>query len=278
MIKMRDLKGIVNVITAFTKNHSPEILVGLGIAGMTTSTVLAVRATPKATRKIEAAIEDSNEALMDEAVAKQQESYSPVSRLKAGDVIKLCWKDYAPAAVTGVASIVCLVGGTRINLRRNAALVTACKLSEMTIKDLQTYKDKVIETIGEEKHEEIETKINEEAVTNAAINLDSAVICGNGPILCFDNIGGQWFKSDKETIRAAINRLNHTMNDDMYVSLNDFYDELGMNQTIAGRDLGWNRDYGLIEPKFSSHLLPNGVPVMVLTTRLEPRVDYSKLL
>jgi hypothetical protein len=277
MIKMGNLKGILNIISAFAKQHSPELLVGLGIAGMATSTVLAVKATPKAVARIDKIIEDKNEQLMDEAVAKQQSAYSPITKLKKGDVIKLCWKDYAPAAITGVASIVCIIGGTHINLRRNAALVTAVKLSEVTIKDLQAYKDKVVETIGEEKSDEIEAKVNENVVQQAAINLDSAIVPGVGPILCLDKIGGQWFRSDKETIREAINRLNYTMNDDMYVSLNDFYDEIGISHTVAGEQLGWNRDQGLIEPKFSSHLLPSGVPVMVITTRIEPRTDYSKL-
>ena len=36
-----------NVKTATVK-HSPEILTGVGIAGMVTTTVMAVRATPKA--------------------------------------------------------------------------------------------------------------------------------------------------------------------------------------------------------------------------------------
>ena len=41
-----------NVKTAMAK-HSPEILTGIGIAGMIGTTVLAVKATPKALRLIE---------------------------------------------------------------------------------------------------------------------------------------------------------------------------------------------------------------------------------
>lgn len=49
-----------NTITAAMRNmrtavkkHSPEILTGIGIAGMITTTVMAVRATPKALILIE---------------------------------------------------------------------------------------------------------------------------------------------------------------------------------------------------------------------------------
>lgn len=38
---VRDTKRIVS-------KHSPEILTGIGVAGMITSTILAVKATPKA--------------------------------------------------------------------------------------------------------------------------------------------------------------------------------------------------------------------------------------
>ena len=38
---------------SYLSNHSPEILIGLGIASMTTSTILAVKATPKALKLLE---------------------------------------------------------------------------------------------------------------------------------------------------------------------------------------------------------------------------------
>ena len=278
MIKLPNFKNLAKVVTSFAKVHSPELLIGLGIGGMITSTVLAVKATPKAVEKIKNTIDEKNEELMDIAVAAHRNEYQPIIKLKPTEVIKLCWKDYASAAITGTASVICIIGGTHINLKRNAALVTAVKLSEMTIKDLQAYKNKVTEVIGQEKSDEIEEKVNDDAVTAASINLDSALVSGNGPILCYDKIGGQFFKSDKESIRSAINSLNSDLNDEIYVSLNDLYDKLNMTHTIAGDQLGWNRDHGLIEPRFSSHLLPNGVPVLVLSTRLEPRVDYTRLM
>ena len=48
-----DFKGLVNKTKYFIGKHSPEILTGLGITGMLTSTVLAVTSTPKALRLIE---------------------------------------------------------------------------------------------------------------------------------------------------------------------------------------------------------------------------------
>ena len=52
----KDAKTIVS-------KRSPEILTGLGIAGMVTTTVLAVRATPKALKLIEDAQYEKRESL-----------------------------------------------------------------------------------------------------------------------------------------------------------------------------------------------------------------------
>lgn len=43
-----NLTKICRSVKTATVKHSPEILTGVGIAGMVTTTVMAVRATPKA--------------------------------------------------------------------------------------------------------------------------------------------------------------------------------------------------------------------------------------
>lgn len=45
--------GIIKSIRMTMKKHSPEILTGIGIAGMITTTIMAVKATPKALILIE---------------------------------------------------------------------------------------------------------------------------------------------------------------------------------------------------------------------------------
>ena len=45
--------GLIKSLEKILIKHSPEILTGIGIAGAITSTVLAVKATPKAIRLIE---------------------------------------------------------------------------------------------------------------------------------------------------------------------------------------------------------------------------------
>ena len=237
--------------------HSPEILTGIGIAGMITTTVLAVRATPKAMRLIDAKKEEER-----------------VDELKPIDVVKVAWKPYIPAAVTGVMSITCLVGASSVNAKRNAVLATAYTLSETALKE---YKDKVIETVGEKKEQVIREKINKDHLDKTPFNKGTVVITEKGNTMCLDYHSGRYFKSDKSHIERAVNELNKTLLLENYVSLNQFYDELGLEHTELGYDLGWNMDDGLIEIDFSSHLLDDGTPVLVMNYQVAPHHKFDRL-
>ena len=112
----KNLTAIVKGVKNTLAQHSPEILTGIGIAGMITTTILAVKATPKAVQLIEA--------------KKDELQLDPEEKLTIGETIQATWKCYVPAAVTGVAATACLIGASSVNLKRNAALATAYKLSE----------------------------------------------------------------------------------------------------------------------------------------------------
>ena len=93
------------------KKHSPEILTEIGIAGMITTTVMAVRATPKALILIE---EKKDELEVDELTPKE--------------TIQAAWTCYIPAAAIGTVSVACLIGASSVNMRRRAALQERCAM------------------------------------------------------------------------------------------------------------------------------------------------------
>ena len=240
-----NLATIAKDIRKFASKRSPEILTGIGIAGMITTTILAVRATPKALELIEE--------------QKEEESVDEVSSF---EVVKVAWKPYIPAMVTCIASTACLIGASSVNTKRNAALATAYKLSETALSE---YRDKVVETIGEKKERIVRDKVAEERVKKNPVSKNEVIVTGNGKTLCFDPISGRYFMCSIEAIKKAENTLNKQMLHDIsgYVSLNEFYDELGLDHTSVGNDLGWNTNQ-LIDIDFSSQLNDNGEPSVVL--------------
>ena len=251
-----NITNIIKGIKASISRHSPEILTGIGIAGMVTTTILAVKATPKAIKLIEA-----------EKQAKHVDALSPV------DTVKTVWKCYIPAVMTGVSSIACLIGSNAINAKRNAALTTVYTLSEMARNE---YKEKVIETIGEKKEHTIKEKVDAERIKKDPVSKKEVIITEKGTTLCYDHVFGRYFKSDIDIINRAMNKINREIVINMYASLNDFYAELGLSPVEMGYDLGWNIDDGTIEIEPSSQLADDGTPCLVIDYSVSPKYNYSR--
>ena len=58
------------------------------------------------------------------------------------------------------------------------------------------------------------------------------------------------------------------------MSLNDFYDEHGLDHIDLGDDLGWNIQKGLIDIDLRAKIADNGKPCIVLDFSVAPRYDY----
>ena len=237
----------------FTQKHSPELLTGLGIAGMVTSTALAVKATPKALKLIE---NEKNE--------QQKE------KLTKTQTIKTVWKTYIPAAVAAVASTACLICSCAESAKRTTAIAAAYALSESALK---TYSDKVVETIGEKKEQEIKEAIAEDKIKQNPVKEQEVILTANGETLCYDALSGRYFKSSIEAIRRAESELNRKLVSEMYASLNDFYYEIGLSGTKIGDVLVWNYDTGGIDIEFCSRLTENNMPCLVIDYKASPKYD-----
>lgn len=261
MSKSNVTKFIKNIQTGMRK-HSPEILTGIGIAGMITSTILAVKATPKALTLIEIAEDDKYDSTGESDLTKTE-------------LVKAAWKAYIPTVVTGAASITCLIGASSVNAKRNAALATAYELSKTALSE---YKEKVVEEIGEKKEKIIREKIDQDHLDKNPVSKSNIVITNNGDQLFYDGVSGRYFKSDLESIKAAVNKVNRDMTYDNYISLSEFYDEIGLEPTDVSDQLGWNLDDGLIDIIFGTRMSDDGRPCITLDYQVAPRYDFSKLL
>lgn len=229
------------------KKNSPTILFVLGITGSISATVMAVKATPDAVEKIKA---DSREA----------HDGDPNAYTKK-EAVKSAWKFYIPAAATGAISIVCLASAHSINLKRNAALTTACTISQAALND---YTRKAKEIVGEKKDQEIRQAVMEEHSAKRPINKSEVIITEKGKSLCYDDISGRYFMSDIDTLKRAENELNRQMRYDMRISLNEFYDAIGLPNISIGDDLGWDIEQDYIRLIFGSKLAEDGTPCVLV--------------
>ena len=245
-----DIKNMRSKVVNAVSEKSPEILIGFGLAGMLTSTVLACKATPKALDILE----------------QEDRELSKV------DKVKLTWKCYAPAAVGYCVSAACIIGANSVNAKRNAVLAGAYKLSETALLE---YRDKVVDILGEEKEKEIRDSIAKDRVERDFSS--EVIVVGKGDTLCYDMISGRYFKSDIDKINKAVNEINYRLTHENIISLNEFYMELGLKPTEMGYDQGWNIDDGLVDISFSSIISEDGQPCIVMHFDNTPKYGFDKL-
>ena len=244
--------------------NSPTILTGLSVAGLFTTVIMAVKATPKALQLIKEE-EDYRE---DACMVSQGVDPDLLTKL---DVIHITWQCYIPAMIMGGVTIACIIGANSIHLRRNAALASVYSLTEATLKE---YQAKVVETLGEKKAQNIKDEIAKDTIKNHPLNDKEIIITGKGDTLCYDVLSGRYFKNDIENIRKTQNDLNRDLMSEMFISLNEVYYALKLSNTKMGNDVGWNIDDGMIDFNFSSQLTEDGVPCLVVDYSVGPRFDY----
>lgn len=248
----RTIKSAGRVLT----KYSPGILTGIGITGMIGATFMAVKATPKALYLIEAKKEES-----------EVEELTPV------ETIKTCWKCYIPATLTTVLSAACLIGASTVSTKRNAALATAYSISEAALRE---YQEKVVEVIGEKKEKAVRDAVAKDQIErNPVTKSEVVIIDSNSNTLCYEPLSGRYFKSTIDKIKKAEIKLDRQMIQEMYVSLNDFYWEIGLDGTDLGDQMGWNLSKGYMDLSFSSQLADDGTPCAVIVYGIPPVYDYQ---
>ena len=255
----QDVTKFLKGIRAKAIKHSPEILTAIGITGMISTTILAVKATPKALRLIEE--------------KKQQEQKEELTKV---EVVKAAWKPYIPAATTCVVSAACLIGANTVHSKRNVALATAY---QMSTKAFSEYREKVVETMGERKEKTVHDKIAKDKLEQNPVSQSQVIITEKGNTLCYEPLSDRYFKSDKGKIERAVNDLNHRMICGMEpnVSLNEFYNAVGLKQTPTGNRMGWRVDKGLIDIHYTAELADDDTPCIVLGFLIPPDYDYRDM-
>ena len=272
-----NLSKMFGTAACVLKKHSPEILTGMGIIGMVGTVVLSVEATPKALVLMEEKKREINNDILEEAKANGDDVCRKVDRLKPIDVVKTTWRCYIPATALGVASIGCLIGASSVNARRNAALAAAYTISETALKE---YKNKVIETVGEKKTEVVESAVAKAKLDADPIEKKEIIITDKGDVTCYDVWSGRYFKSSMDELNRIVNELNKRMLASYYgyISLNEFYEAVGLSATKVGNDLGWKLDGGrnLIELNFDSQIATDGTPCLVVDFDTRPVYEFDK--
>lgn len=203
---------LVNRSKLFFKKNGPTILTCIGGIGVIATAVLAVKATPKALERINKIEDEKGE------------------ELTALEVVQVAGPLYIPAIATGAATLICIFSANGLNKRQQASLVSAYALLDSSYKQ---HKAKVEELYGTDATERIAGEI-------AKDKYDDNISVEEGKQLFFDQFSGRYFESTMEDVLRAEYELNRDLTLEDAVTINRFYEYLGIDPIEGGDALGWS--------------------------------------
>lgn len=236
----------------FFHRNTPTILTCIGAAGMIVTTVMAVKATPKAMKLLEEAEKEKGE------------------ELTKTEMVMVAGPAYIPSAVIGFSAIACVFGANVLNKKQSASLTSAYALMENAYKE---YREKLIELYGKEADREIRDAIIRDHGNYHVIDCDIP----EDKLVWVDEISGNSIVRYEREIIDAEYHLNRNFTMRGYACLNELYEFLGMPRTDYGDEVGWSMSDGYCWIDFEHHLVSRddgGQPVYAIGMVFGPNADY----
>lgn len=237
----------------FIKRNASTILTCIGGAGVVVTTVMAVKATPKAVM------------LLEEAEQTKGEELTKIEKVQAAGPV------YIPTVLVGAGTLACIFGANVLGKRSQAALTSAYALLDRSYKE---YRTKAKELYGEDGDAEIREEVAKDNYEPIDIPTDEE--------LFYDEFSKQYFTSTKYRVKDAAYQLNRDLSLQEYVTLNTYYEYLGMDPIDGGDELGWTR-YGNFEMywqdwvdlMYSTITMDDGTTFRTIAFAQEPYVDFE---
>lgn len=120
------------------RSHVSTLLTCVGAIGVIATSVMAVKATPKASKLLEVSEKEKGD------------------KLTKMEIVKIAGPAYIPAAVVGISTIACIFGANILTRNSQASLASAYALLDRSYKE---YRNKVNTLYGEEADNEIRAEM-----------------------------------------------------------------------------------------------------------------------
>ena len=264
---------LLNKVSALTKHanlklkkYSPEILMGLGIIGTVTSTVLACRATTKVGKIIENKKEQVEQVhtCLEDAKTDTTIDYTEEDSKKDLTIIYsqtglAMVKLYAPSVILGVLSLGTIITSHNIMRKRNVALAAAYAAVDTGFKK---YRKNVVERFDENVDKELRNSIKDKEIETTYTDKNGKEKTKKETVLEIDNPSqgiseyarffDEWTSCDHRKdpeynlmfLRRQQDYANEVLKSRGHLFLNEVYDMLGLPRTQAGQLVGWVKGQG----------------------------------
>lgn len=239
----------------FIKRNGSTILTVTGGLGAIATTVMAVQATPKALRTIEAVEEVKGE------------------KLTKLEIIQVAGPIYIPTVLMGVGTLACIFGANMLNQRQQASMASAYALLDGSYKE---YRKKVQDLYDISVDEKIRSEIAKDHYKEEEPQVSQ------GKELFYDYFSERYFESTIEDVLRAEAGLNKIIANECGAYLNEFYELLGIDEIEAGKELGWSN--GILEAMYwtnwvdfnhTQEEMEDGTVCTIITMMQEPVIDFA---
>ncbi len=216
LLQRGDSMKIFREAGRFVIKNLPTILTIVGTSGVVATAILTAKAAPKAVKIFE--------------TQHKEDKPGETSVL----TVVTAAKPYIPAIVVGTASMACILAANRINARRYLAL---CSSYNLLADEYSIFKRALLSQASENGAAMVAG-----AVMTAKPKEEGPDIDENGETLhwFYDVHSMTWFRSTWHKVDEAKMRINDKFSYDGFVSLCQYYEELGIPYKKIDRDIGWD--------------------------------------
>ena len=246
-------------IQRYAKKNGAAWLIAFGISGMVVSMIFAVKNTGKAI----------------ENVAEMKKEVEEERKANLIDYAKVTWKQYLPSVLIFAGSTVCIICAHRIETRKTAAAMTACKVAETAFREHKVAAEQIA---GKRTAD----KITEQAEANQmkkATEKDPLIEkAGPGDTLFYDPWTGRSFTGNIDRVRMAVKALRAQIELDGYACYNDLFDIIGLDGCKTGELIGWSASSSLksyLEFTPNAKINSHDQPVIIMHFNIDPEIGYD---
>lgn len=241
------MNKLLNTLKMFVKKNGPTILTCIGSIGVVVTSVMAIKATPKAIVLLEDARDEKGD------------------NLTKFEKVMVAGPAYIPTIIVGTSTIACVFGANILNQRQQAALMSAYALLDSTYKE---YQNKVVDLYSEEA----DSRVKKEIAKDKYLGDDKLV---DNDALFYDEFSGRYFESTNVKVLKAEYETNKKISDHGGACLNDFYRALGLEPTKYGDRLGWSVNDLSLDFRHEKFILDDGLEGCIITFVQEPILGFE---
>jgi len=201
---------------SFCKHNSASILTGFGVVGVIATAVSVAKATPLALD----ILEEQQEIVMEKEMRHLTKFEEALCVLPS----------YIPSIALGLATITCIISSNHISKQKQAMLTSAYALLN---EQYGEYRNKVTQIFGADGEAKVREEIAKDHYTKDQLQEELSDVK-----LYYDPFSQQYLEKSTAEMQQAIYELNRMYALTGEMTLNNFYEFIGMPPTEVGHILG----------------------------------------